>query len=132
MAADLTGEDYKDVEHERYVGFPSGVYHVWTEIFPDSPPMCLAEYCYGSGCSGHWVHQMSWLFDQLRQEHDLCYDVNSVHWTRRDGTLVHGLVLGPFYNQGVEKGDRAMQYVKAVLQRHKKYRGKEFSVMMLG
>lgn len=124
-------EDYAPIDFNSYVSFPSGVYLVWSERHPHAhPPLRQAKFCPG-GCNGPWLQEMWHLFEQLRLHFNLCYDSNTVHWLRGDGQVEHGLVIGPFYNQGREKGDRAMGYVKAMLDRDAKYRGDEFQVCAL-
>ena len=121
-------EDYPPIDFNSYVDFPLGVYYVWSEVQPQThPPLSLAKFCPG-GCNGPWLKEMWHLFEQLRLHFDLCYDSNTVHWTRDDGKVVHGLVIGPFFNQGPEKGNKAMGYVKSLLGRDPKYRGDEFQV----
>ena len=125
-------EDYAPIDFDNYVDFPRGIYLLWSELTPH-PPLPLAKFCPG-GCNGRDL-QLQWqLFESLRLQFDLCYDSNTVHWTQPDGKLAHGLVIGPFFNQGKEKGEKAMGYVKALLERNdrdRKFRREEFHLVTL-
>lgn len=127
MAAN--NNDNGPIDFNNYADFPSGVYLVWAEVspHPPHPPLSLAKFCPG-GCNGQWLQQMWELLMRLKTSKGLCYDSNTVHWNHVDGTVVHGLVIGPFFNQGQEKGDEAMDWVTAVLQSDPKYRWDEFTM----
>ena len=113
-------------DFDSCANFPTGVYYVWSETSP-TWDLHYAKFCPG-GCEGPWLQKAFRHFEALRVEFDLCYNVNTIHWEKDDGTITHGLAVGPLYNQGNEKGDRAMLALKEMMKRPQ-YRGNEFKLL---
>lgn len=88
-------------QNAKLVDLPAGIYLVWAEddhqMAP--PPLLGAKYCSAKGCGYDYNGRLYYWFRVLcmyEEEFRLNYRTNTIHWTRPDGTIQHGMVVGPF------------------------------------
>jgi len=122
----MAQSDPVPLDFDSFANFPTGVYLVWSETLP-ARDLHYAKFCPG-GCQGGWLQRAYQHFEALRVGFDLCYDCNTIHWEKEDGTITHGLAIGPFYNQGNEMGDRALRVVNLMLKERPEYNATEFKL----